>query len=131
MSQDSLLIISLDSKSESSPQIELNNKNSYLTQSEWISRQAYNFVVSRLGKFIPWDPAGWPDEVADQGCRCSTYSYTELRDENNEGTDVWACSGCLKPKPLMFYVEWCESCGTPYVVKRYPDRTLLCGDCGG
>lgn len=130
MSQDSPMIISLDS---AKPTVDPTRKQfNYFTTQEWVSREAYNFVVSRLGKFIPWDPAGWPDEVADAGCRCvNKHAFVELTDEHGEYTDVWACSECLKPKPLMFYVEWCESCGIPYVVKRSPDRTLLCGDCGG
>ena len=134
MSQDSLLIISLDSNSETETKTKGDRvlPSNYLTRDEWVSREAYTFEVARCGgKFIPWNPAGWPDEVKDEGCRCSTYSFTERFDENGEGTDIWECSGCHKVKPLMFYVEWCESCGIPYVVKRFPDRTLLCSSCGG
>jgi len=121
------MIISLDSPTDS---VDIPTRK-YLTATEWVNRDAYNFVVARLGKFEPWNPAGWPDEVADQGCRCKNHSFTEQLDANGIGTDIWICSECLKPKPLMFYVEWCESCGVPYVIKRYPDRTLLCTDCGG
>lgn len=126
-SPDSPMIISLDSPTKESN----TSTRKYLTATEWVNREAYTFVVARCGKWEPWNPAGWPDEVADKGCRCNNHSFVELRDENGDYTDVWACSDCLKPKPLMFYVEWCESCGTPYVVSKYPDRTLLCKNCGG
>jgi hypothetical protein len=102
----------------------------FYTGPEWESREAYQFVVSRLGKYIPWDPKGWPNEVADEGCRCRNHYFKE-KWLGNQPTGIWVCSECDKPKPLMNYVEWCVSCGIPYVVRISPDRVKLCGDCNG
>ena len=103
----------------------------YLTKLEFESREAYVFVVSRLGKYVPWDPSAWPDEVKDQGCTCNNYSFRERIDPDFEETNIWECTACGGIKPLMSYVMWCESCGVPYVVRRSPDRTELCQGCGG
>lgn len=127
-----LEVILLDSPPSTSKTTEVKEKPAnYYTGPEWESRDAYVFVVSRLGKYLPWDPRAWPDEVKDEGCRCNGHSFKERLDENGEYTNVWVCTQCEKPKPLMSYVMWCCECGVPYVVRRTPDRIELCRDCGG
>lgn len=137
------MIISLDSPriTSSGPKsvtIETDPPEDWYEEKEWLNREAYLFVLARCGAWRPADPRGWPDEVKDEGCRCtSRHGYKEKFIWNDDHskilyrTNIWVCSDCEKPKQLMTYVEWCESCGIPYVVKRLPDRTLLCEGCGG
>jgi hypothetical protein len=40
----------------------------------------------------------------------------------------WLCGGI---PGIWTYLEYCFSCEQIYIVPKYPDRMMLCGDCGG
>lgn len=82
---------------------------------------------------IPW-------KFANDVCTCPkyfvrgrspihNYRYIKLPDTGPVGILVHEV--CRKPTNLWTYIEECENCEELYIVREFPDRNLLCGDCSG
>jgi hypothetical protein len=76
-----------------------------------------------------------PEELQDEICKCKTvpdhlvYNQTKkLPDTGEVGIVVHV--RCGKPANLWAYLEECYNCEYIYVVREYPDKNLICSECG-
>lgn len=54
-----------------------------------------------------------------KGTGCFTHENGVLKHKCGKYTSLWT------------YLEYCASCDEIYLIKKCPDRMLLCEDCGG
>lgn len=79
-----------------------------------------------------------PFKFQNKICTCPNYyrpgkspvhnfRYITIPDSGKVGVIVHET--CRKPTNLWTYIEECENCEQLYIVKKFPDKYLLCGDC--
>jgi hypothetical protein len=80
-----------------------------------------------------------PFEFQAKSCHCtvSIDSWHRTQDKSPNGLRYDWRNGvpyhwdCGKIPGIWTYLEYCFSCGEMYIVPKFPDRMMICGDCGG
>lgn len=80
-----------------------------------------------------------PFEFQAKACHCKHSITAAHRTQDNSPNGLvydwrdgvpyhWDCG---KVPGIWTYLEICFSCEQMYIVPKFPDRMMLCGDCGG
>jgi hypothetical protein len=80
-----------------------------------------------------------PLEIRQQMCQCQhsvqLWHKTQATSPNglvfNWEGKVAVHWDCNKPMPNWTYIETCFNCEQLYIIKTFPDKMMLCEDCGG